>query len=380
MKKEAVGQDTPAPPHPRWEIHRLGQGLGIHKSAWNDLNAALCDSTPYFDSDFIENLLKHFAKGGERLCLHKNGDGTVDGMLIVEPSAWGKWSIFSPAQTQIGALLVRDARVLASLFAELPGLAWSLDCPCQDLLYEPLTGMAQELPLCSVEHVLTLSVAIDGHFEDYWRSRPRRLRQNMGRYMRRLRADGLSLRTERTSAPDDMPLAVQRYGMLESSGRKERDDTEAHIENAQDKFHGDLMADFARRGKALAYALYFNDTLVAMRLCILSDDMMVMLKTAYDERYAEYAPDRLLLYFLLAEEFERGQIGSVEFYAKAKNDEVAWATHERPVMHFQLFKSQAMKSVYILARCLRQALSPAAPRPSGEDSTLDELPPQELGY
>jgi len=346
-----------------WEIHTLKhkEDFSAYKNRWDGLNAALCDSNPYFDSDFIANLLGHFGEGRELLCMHKSG-GTVDGMLIVKPDSWGKWSIFLPAQAQIGALLVKDAHLLQSLFAALPGMPWCLDCLCQDPLYGPLTRQPHGLPLIAMDHVRTVNIAIDGGFEDYWRSRPRKLRQNMGRYQRRLQTAGLDLRLGQISLPAEMPSAIQRYGMLESSGWKGRKNTAVHSENAQGKFYLDLMADFARRGKALVYELYFGDALVAMRLCVVSEHMMVMLKTAYDEQYAEYAPGRLLLHAVLANEFKQRRFSDVEFYTNANADQLAWSTHERTIQHFQAFKSPRVKAAYVLASAVRKVFSPK-PRP-----------------
>lgn len=333
----------------KWELHPVKQGLGQHKADWDGLNAALCGSNPYFDGDFIDNLLKHFADGNEQLCVHRHG-GKIDGMLIVRPQAWGRWALFLPPQAQIGALLVKDARMLADLPEALPGIVWSLDYLCQDPLYDRFKCLQGELPLLSVNHVRTMGIGVDGCFEDYWQARPRKLRHNMARYFKRLRATGLPLRLVHLDSVADMPSAVERYGALESDGWKGRQGTAIHVDNAQGRFYRDLMTDFARRGKASVYELYLGDALAAMRLCIVSGGMMLMLKTAYDERYAKYAPGRLLLHALLAREFEQHRFSAIEFYTNANKDQIAWATDTRMIQHVQAFSGNAVKAAYLLVR------------------------------
>lgn len=341
-----------------WEFHPVKQGLGPHKADWDRLNAALCGSNPYFDSRFIDNLLKHFADGDERLCVHESA-GNIDGMLIVKPQAWGVWTLFLPAQAQIGALLVKDARLLADLPKALPGIAWSLECLCQDPLYDRFKFLRGELPLISMDHACTMGIRVDGRFEDYWQTRPRKLRHNMNRYFRRLHSAGLPLRLVHLDSAADMSSAVERYGRLESDGWKGRQGTAVHISNAQGRFYRDLLTDFALRGKASVYELYLGDTLAAMRLCVVSDGMMLMLKTAYDERYAEYAPGRLLLHTLLAHEFGQHRVDAIEFYTNANRDQAAWATHTRMIRHVQIFRSPAIKAAYLFARRAKSAFAKA---------------------
>jgi len=339
-----------------WQLHQLGQqGLGRHKDPWDKLNAALFDSNPFFDSDFTDSLLKYFAEGREWLCVHDSG-GVVDGMLIIKPERWGKWSIFLPAQAQIGALLATDPGLVVDLVRSLPGLARSLVCFCQDPLYSPFGPLPDKLPLISVAHGPTISVALDGSFEDYWNARPRKLRQNTGRYARRLREAGVAMSLAHLDAAEAMPAAVERYGMLESLGWKGREGTAVHGDNVQGQFYRDVLTAFARRGKASVFELRFDDTVVAMRLCIASDNMLVMLKTAYDERYAEYAPGRLLLHAVLEREFNLRRFKNIEFYTHANIDQLAWATQERMIPHIKVFRDQATKTAYVWALRLREAL------------------------
>jgi len=332
-----------------WEIHKLSNSLGHFKNDWDKLNAEVYGSNPYGDGSFIDNLLKYFGGGQEQICVHKS-NGIIDGMLIIKPDAWGTWSLFLPMQTQIGCLLLKDARILHRLFTKFSGFSHSLICLCQDTLYNPWLSAEDELPLIFVDHCLTIGIDLNSSFEDYWNSRARKLRQNIGRYLRRIQDAGLSIRLDYTDKAADIPAAVERYGEIESAGWKGKEGTAVHIDNIQGMFYRDLLTDFARREKASVYELYIGNKLVASRLCIFSDTMLVMLKTAYNESFSEYAPGRIMLYALLEREFNLGRFNQIEFYTHATSDQLAWATSERMIKHVRVFRNKYLMTAYLGTR------------------------------
>lgn len=338
-----------------WEFYGVEQGLGNHKANWDTLNSALCNSNPFFDSDFIDNLLKHFSEGNEKLCVHTS-QGGVDGMLIVKPEPWGRWTLFSPAQAQIDPLLLKDTKLLVDLLKALPGFARSLVCLSQDPLYNPIASTISGLSLITKDHAQTISVEINSSFDEYWSERPKNLRKNIRNRLHRLDGVDLSTRFVLRENPDEMVDAIARYASLESKGWKELAGTAVHLEDSQGSFYCGVMTDFAKRGRALVYELYFGDTLAASRICIASHDMLVILKTSYDEDFSVYAPGRLLLYMLLHHEFNRRRFKNIEFYTNANIDQLAWATHERMITHVKLFRNQALKSAYLWTRRLRDLL------------------------
>ena len=72
--------------------------------------------------------------------------------------------------------------------------------------------------------------------------------------------------------------------------------------------------------------------LVAMQLCIASPNMLILLKTTYNESQSSF-PRRLLLYLLLEEQFATKRVKKVEFYNNADSNELVWATHDRWINH-----------------------------------------------
>jgi CelD/BcsL family acetyltransferase involved in cellulose biosynthesis len=202
-----------------------------------------------------------------------------------------------------------------------------------------------------------MGVRIEGAFADYWNARSSNLRKSVARRMRRLQDAGLEQRIERLTEPAEMVAAIARFGMLESKGWKGEAGTAVHADNIQGKFYKEVMTRFADRGRATVYQLYFNETLVAMQLCIASANVQVLLKTSYDEDYSSHSPGRLLLYALLEQEFSRNTAREVEFYTDANSDQLAWASHDRWINHCLLFRNALLQTTYHTLRSLAARLS-----------------------
>jgi len=337
-----------------WQIIPVLGELGEWRPQWDTLNARLCRSNPYFGSRFVEPLLSHFGTGRERLCVHSS-DGRIDGMLILAPRRLGVWATFLPAQSQIAPLLVEQPSALKTLLGKLPGPVWALELLSQDPDWTPLLKDDPDLRLNWSDHALTISVRLDGSFDQYWDSRAKQLRKNVKRYLRRLREAGMELRLLHRAAPMEMASAVVRYGDLESTGWKGRAGTAIHRSNEQGRFYQDVMEQFAAADAASVYELYFDEELVASRLCLHSDDMLVILKTTYKESMAGYAPGRLLLYSVLQREFELARAKTVEFYTDANPEQVQWSTGQRPIRHATLFRSPLIKGAHALLNAIRHS-------------------------
>ncbi|MBA4152676.1 MAG: hypothetical protein C0509_08945 [Acinetobacter sp.] len=150
-----------------------------------------------------------------------------------------------------------------------------------------------------------------------------------------------------------MQSVIARFGEMESAGWKGLNGSAVHADNVQGHFYAEVMRRFAERGRATVYELYFNDALVAMQLCIASPGMLVLLKTTYDESQASFSPGRLLLHALLEKEFAEKRVGEIEFYTNADSEQLAWATHERWINHYLLFRNRMVRMVYQVLKLLK---------------------------
>jgi len=355
-----------------WQLHPAREHFPACAAEWDRLNAQLYASHPFFDSRFIGPLLEHFDSGRELLCVHRSTDannGSIDGALILRPVGFGRWALFLPSQTQVGAVMLKDASLLETLLPALPGHAWSLDLLSIDPLYAP-DWTHLRLPRIVIPHANTMAVATTGDFAAYWQARAKKLRDNIRRYGRRAEETAGPLSVKTITDPDEIAAALIRYGQLESAGWKSKEGTAIAPGNTQGQFYADMLARFAARSQALAVELRAGERLVASRLFIRHQRMWIALKTTYDETQSVYAPGRLLLHAVLERAFKDMPDGAVEFYTNANQDQVAWATALRPIPHHQIFRNNWVAGLLGFVKTLRRptlsedgdALNPLAVR------------------
>lgn len=335
-----------------WQLSPARENFSAFTAEWDRLNREIYGGHPLFDSRFVGALLEHFGKGDELLCSHRTAE-TIDGALILRPIGFGRWALFLPSQTQAGAVLMKSARLLETLLPALPGYAWSLDLLSIDPAYAP-DWADLRLPRIVTPHALTMAVATNGDFADYWQKRPRSLIQNMRRYRWRAETSAGPLAVTTTTQPADITDAIARYGEIESAGWKGKQGTAIASDNAQGKFYADMVGRFAANGRAQVMELRAGSKLVASRLLIGKEEMWISLKTTYDETQSSFAPGRLLLHDMLEHAFATMPGGTVEFYTNATRDQADWATSLRPIPHHQIFRNDLAATLLSLRNSLRK--------------------------
>ncbi|MDR7334163.1 GNAT family N-acetyltransferase [Roseateles asaccharophilus] len=350
---------------PQWQLHHMpgDQGLAEHRRDWDRLNQHLMGGHAMLDGAFVEGLLRHFGADGARLAVASQGGEPVAMLLLnAQSRGMGVWSGFLPSQSQISLSLIPAGLDLSGLFRALPGYTGELDLLCNDPRFVDLRELPGH-PVKSLPHALTMNVSLRGSFDDYWAQRPRKLVQNMRRYMRRLQSEAGAERLDIVSDATAMPEAVARYAELESSGWKGREGTAISRDNAQGRFYAEVMCQFAARGEALVYELWLGDDLVASRMLLLRDGMAVMLKTAFHEEFDRFAPGRILLLRTLEDLFTRLPGGVVEFYTNAEADLLAWSTSQRWINHISVYRHRGLPHAYELMRLSKRGWRPRDKRP-----------------
>lgn len=335
-----------------WELRPAREAFPEFAAEWDRLNKTLYASHPMFDSRFIGPLLEHFGSGDEILCLHRSG-ASIDGALIVRPLGKGRWALFMPAQTQAGALMIENARVLDTLPRALPGYAWSLDLLSVDPLYAP-SWAGLDLPQIVTPHALTMAVSLDGDFAGYWQTRPKNLIKNIRRYQKRAEDSAGKFSLVHITDPTEIAKALVRYGELESAGWKGKEGTAIAADNAQGRFYLDMLLRFAGSGQGFVMELHTGERLIASRLFIGHERMWIILKTTYDETQSIYAPGRLLLHDVLKEAFATMPGGAVEFYTNASRDQAEWATSLRPIPHRQIVRNDLFAALLVVVKSFRE--------------------------
>lgn len=353
----------------RWIVTKLDGGLGQHAVEWDALRARLFDPNPMLDSRFVDALLRHFADGSEQLCVFRSG-GVAQAMCLLRPGKPGIWTTFLPAQAQLGPVLLKRPELVGRLIRALPGVVLQLDFLCNDPAFGDLTGV--EAPRSdSKDHALTMCIDLADGFDQYWSGRPRKLVQNLGRYERRLEADGIAVTMTCITDAAGMDTAVARYAQLETSGWKGKLGTAIEVDSRQGGFYRGVATRFGQSGEALVYELWLGDRLAASRLAIVAGQTMAMLKTTYDESLNKYAPGRLLLHRVIEDAFARWPGGVIEFYTDANADQLAWATAQRWIRHVSFYRTGLIVHLSNLAQAGRSAWRAAPPRDESGVSTGD---------
>lgn len=341
-----------------WTFHPALRGLEERRSVWDGVNSATFSGHPLLDGRFVLPLVRYF--GGERTVLASFADdqGHQEGALLLEPRRTGFWQTFLPSQAQIAPVVLSTVGggALRELMAGLPGSCWLLDLLNQDSEYSCFRGVlpanADQAPQAT-----TMRIAVDSDFSNFWRTRRKHLRENVRRYFKRTERDGIVTALRTLCAPGDVLEALRRYGDLESRGWKGAAGTAVHAENIQGLFYGEVLSAFSARGQATVYELLFDNRVAASRLCIGNHEMLVMLKTTYDERRASYAPGRLLLYLLLESEFNLRRYRVIEFYTNATRETLEWGSESRIISNVSLYRHQLVQEGVRLWRRTRTALS-----------------------
>jgi Acetyltransferase (GNAT) domain len=333
---------------PNWQLYPASE-FPRFAVRWDNLNKQLYQSHPMLDSRFVKALIHHFSNSHVLLAVYTGSSAQKDNFLFAEPKNPLMWTTFLPSQTQIAPMLCGNPQALRHVLAALPGSPLSIDILCQDPNYSfPIKTFTHANTLT---HATTINIDLRGAFKDYWQQRSKKLQQNIRRYFNRLNKNNLNYRLNIVSNPEDLLQALDRYGDLETKSWKGQIGTAIHSRNEQGRFYSNILRSFASSGQAEIIELYLDGQLAASRINILNQNMLITLKTTYDENLANYAPGRLLLYLLIEREFSLQRVHHIEFYTNATPDQISWSSGQRNIEHLTTYRSANVK---LLHNCLKR--------------------------
>lgn len=350
----------------RWQV-QAAQPPADWWPQWDALNGRYFAGHPLLSAAMARSLITHCPAAAMCYATLRRGSD-VEALAVLSKRAGGRWTIFTPSQAPLSLVLVdpglaQPYAALSSLLSSMPGFGLSLDVPALD----PSLLPAETAGGPCVERVslgTTIQVAQTDTFEAYWNTRSRDLKQNVRRYFKRAAEAGTPCRLERVTEPGKIGAAVDRYGLLESEGWKGKDGTALHPDNVQGRLYRELLESFAQQGNAIAYELYAGDKFAASRLMISGPRMHVMLKTTYSESMRQHAPGRLLLYLALEDLLKAPQARPVEFFTRANQDLLTWATGTRELFSSTIYRNAAVQFAVGLRR--RMQARKAAPEQTQE--------------
>ena len=176
-------------------------------------------------------------------------------------------------------------------------------------------------------------VAVREAWDTYWKSRKKTHRHDMRKRIANLEQHG-PLELEVILSDDCMDRDFEDALRLESSAWKGAEGTA--IESRQDSisFYRDVIQIAVRNAWLRLYFLKVGGTRIAVRIALLFQNKLYMLKAGYDPQYASYAPGHVLSMKIL-EEAWRLKFDEVDFLGDAERWKLDWATGLH--RHFWLF-------------------------------------------
>ena len=341
-----------------WTLQPLTHASTDWRADWDRLAETEYAGLPIVAADFCAALLQHFAPRAALLARLVES-GQTQGLAILEVAGAGL-RLYRPEQAPMPMLVLRhgDGQAAQRLRALAHALPWRR--PLLNLLsQDPAFGGLTEADLARIggralPYGTTIHADLGAGFEAYWAARSKKLRDNIKRYRKRAEAEGHRIELRCHDAPQHMTADVADYGLIESSGWKGREGTALHPDNVQGRFYADVMLRYAQRGRARTYSLWFGDRKVAARLALAGPQSLVFLKTTYDEAYANFAAGRLLLHAVLEHVAGERSIARVEFYTKANQDMLEWASGQRDIIDVELYRAEWVGRLLGMLRRLRR--------------------------
>ncbi|MBB5018311.1 CelD/BcsL family acetyltransferase involved in cellulose biosynthesis [Chitinivorax tropicus] len=333
-----------------WLLESALAEFDRYQVEWDAWNARLYNSHPMFCHTFVHSLLQHYGDEKVLLMVHR----PTGGLLLTQPYRGQGWTSFLPPQLQAAPLMLNKQAYAErmSLFKALPGFPIFIDWMAQDPMFSPCQG--ETSPVESRQHAATtMAITLADSFDTYWAARPKKLRNNIKRYQHRIESTGEPFSLRIHTAPQAMTGALDSYSELEAKGWKGRAGTAITAGSQQWRFYHDVLQKLAAVGSAQVYELVLGGRVVASRLAISANGMLVMLKTTYDEQLKELAVGRVLLHTLLQHEFAAGRFQRIEFYTNASADQLEWATEAREIDHITLYRSSLYASGMTVVKNLR---------------------------
>jgi len=335
----------------KWNLEDI-KSLRELLDLWMDTAGTPGRQHPLLHPDFLCAALAHF--GNSRVSVLVGSDkGRLQLFLPVIRHRAGIWRTFSPSQMPIAPVFALNNECnLQGLIDTLPILGHTtllLELLNLDGLYAPPLQVGTHA--IEVKHYCD-TICIDGELSnaDYWSSRPKKLRNNIRRYYRRVESDNLNFSLACLRDPLEVDDALNTYCSIESIGWKGQAGTALSRRSTQGKFYSDVLRNFSLRRRARVFELRFDGVPVASRIAIESSSCVVFLKTTYLEEYAKYSPGRLLLRETISEYLAAGDHRQLEFCTNANSDMLQWGTSSRAVNHLNIYRNKTIRSLNALAR------------------------------
>jgi CelD/BcsL family acetyltransferase involved in cellulose biosynthesis len=322
----------------KWNLLPISE-FKNHINEWQVLNRTMGDSL-LLDPKFIIPLLHAFGSGREIFGIYRFADGNPQAMTILSKSRTGCWETFQTSWGPLSAWVSNPSlplhEALLRLLYQLPGMALLVSVTNQD---PQMIARPENVGILNaVDFSLTAKISLQGTFEEYWASRGKNLRHNLKRQRNKLESDGIVLRLETATSRNEIAPALEQFGRLENAGWKGVRGSAILPGTPQSLFYSEALEKFSDSGEALIFRYWYGNQLAAMDLCVQKNNVLIILKTAYDEAHKTSSPGLLMHQDILRKLFEEGNIKTLEFYGRLMDWHTKWTDDIRTLYHINLYR------------------------------------------
>lgn len=330
---------------PKWEFHRAKEAFEKYRGEWDALNR-ICGNHMLLDSQFVLPLVSAFAN--EEILLGISNDTRYPGMALLERIRKGIWQTFQPSQAPMGLIVFGNKENLniqmQNLILSLPDFVLGLSITQQD----PMCTMFKEIfndnakgNVEFLDYIDTARITLSGSFEEYWMLRGKNLRSNIPKLKRKLKDAELVLRV--VWEAEQIDECMQAYCAMETSGWKLSEGTAISYENAQGVFYRDMLKRFCVEGEGVVYQLTLDGIPLASDLCIKRNGVLIVLKTAYHQKFQNLSPSFLMREEILRRLFDERKVGTIEFYGRAMEWHRKWTNEIRTMYHVNVYRNALIR-------------------------------------
>lgn len=314
----------------------------------------LCDATigsPLLSADFVELTLTHFGRGDELVCLGERRGTTVAG-AILQRKRPTVWQTFQPGQLPLGPWLQppveSPAAVAGSLLRQLPGIALLLGITQLDSDFYPRDKGSN---VTTVDSITTGRVLLAPDMDSFIAGESvRRNPKPKAALVRRMRAAEKSHGTitlEVNTSADGAKTLIDNYAAIESRSWKAAEGSAITPGDLQAQFYTALMERLAPQGVARMYTLKFGATPVAHQIAITGNEVVVLLKTAYDPDYASFGPGVIQFYRIIESVInENRAFRAIEIYGRYNDSQKLWVGATRSIYHANVYRFGSLASLH----------------------------------
>ncbi len=352
---------TVAPKHAadKWQLLPAAE-FSKHLNAWQSVFSQAAHP-PVLEPAFVNALLAVFGRGDELLAICGDEQAPA-AVAVVRRTGPFTWQTLQPSQAPLGLWMHRSnfswEELVSGLMATLPGIPLVLGILQKGTQNYPKPKDHERLR--TLDFVDTARILVNGSFDAYWKARNKTVRRQVERRLKRLSELGLEAHLDAITDPAEIHGAVEEFGRIESAGWKGKLGTAIHIDNIQGTFYSSLLQNYCERGSGVVYRYRFNDTTVAMELCVYGGETLVMLKTTYDETYKTHAPGILMRHAIFQRAFADARIRKIEFLGKMQPWQTDWCDEVYALYHLNFYRWPWLAKLDEIRRALRKPLKPSA--------------------